>query len=54
MKQALKYGAGLIGIYLAVVYFDGTASTLGGLSSGASNIIAAFQGRAAGTSTKVP
>lgn len=52
MKQALKYGAGLIGIYLAVVYFDGASKDLGSLSSGASSIIAAFQGRAVGSTTK--
>lgn len=52
MKQGLKYGAGLIGIYLAVVYFDGTSKDLGSLGTAGSSIIAAFQGRAAGTSTK--
>jgi hypothetical protein len=54
MKQALKYGASLIGIYLAVVYFDGATSDLGGLSTGVSTIIGALQGRAVSTATKAP
>lgn len=53
MRQGLKYGAGLIGIYLAVVYFDGATSDLGAGGTAISNVVAAFQGRAAGSSTKV-
>jgi hypothetical protein len=52
MKTALKYGAGLIGIYLAVVYFDGATSDLGSLGTAGASIIAAFQGRAVGSTTK--
>lgn len=43
--KAVKYGAVLIGLYLAVVYFDGTSSDTKAASSGLSSVIAAFQGR---------
>jgi len=52
MKQGLKYGAALIGIYLVVVYFDGASKDLGSLGTGVSSVVAAFQGRAPGSTTK--
>lgn len=45
MSKALKYGTTLIAIYLAVAYASGTGRVLSTGTSGASNIIKAFQGR---------
>lgn len=45
MKKALAYGAGLIALYLAVYYSTGSGNLVSGASSGATNVIKAFQGR---------
>lgn len=45
MKTALKYGAGLIGLYLMVYYATGSASDLNAGQAGLVNTIKAFQGR---------
>lgn len=44
-KTSLKYGAGLIGLYLAVVYATGFGNDIKASSSGATGVIKAFQGR---------
>lgn len=43
--KAIGYGAGLIGLYLAVVYFKGTSSVLKSSGQAGSGIISALQGR---------
>ena len=45
MKTALKYGAGLIGVYLVVYYATGSGSLLTNGTTGTVNVIKAFQGR---------
>ena len=45
MKTALRYGAGLIGLYLAVYYATGAAKDLNAGQTGVVNTIKAFQGR---------
>lgn len=45
MRKALLYGAGLIGLYLAVAYASGFSKGVGAASTGATNVIKAFQGR---------
>ncbi len=45
MKKALVIGGGLIALYLAVYYASGSGTVLNGASSGAVNVIKAFQGR---------
>lgn len=45
MSKVLKYGTILIGVYLAVAYATGTGRVLSTGSTGASNVIKAFQGR---------
>lgn len=45
MKTAVKYGATLIGLYLVVAYATGSGRLINASSSGASNVIKAFQGR---------
>lgn len=45
MKTALKYSAGLIGLYLLVYYYTGTGDLLNNGSAGASKLVATFQGR---------
>lgn len=44
-NKMLKYSFGLIAIYLAVAYASGSGRVLSSGSSGATNIIKAFQGR---------
>lgn len=44
-SRFLKYGAGLIAIYLAVAYASGTGRVLSTGGSATSSIIKAFQGR---------
>lgn len=44
-SKFLRYGAGLIAIYLAVAYASGTGRVLSTGSTGAANVIKAFQGR---------
>lgn len=44
-KKALLYGAGLIGLYLAVAYSSGFSANVKAGSSGAVGVIKAFQGR---------
>lgn len=51
MQKGLKYGAGLIALYLGVVYFSGSGALLLNGSQGAANVISAFQGRAVTSST---
>jgi hypothetical protein len=45
MKTGLKYGAGLIGLYLAVYYATGSGTLLQQGQSGAIGLVKAFQGR---------
>ena len=45
MKKLAVYSAGLIGLYLAVVYASGTAQVITSGASGGSSLIKAFQGR---------
>jgi hypothetical protein len=45
MKTTLKYGAGLIGLYLVVYYATGSAADLNAGQTGVVNTIKAFQGR---------
>lgn len=44
-KTALKYTAGLIGLYLAVVYATGFGNDIKASSSGGTSVIKALQGR---------
>jgi hypothetical protein len=44
-RQFLKYGAGLIGVYLLVAYATGSGRVLSAGAQGASNVVKAFQGR---------
>lgn len=44
-SKFLKYGAGLIAVYLAVAYASGSGRVLSSSAQGASNVIKAFQGR---------
>lgn len=45
MKTALKYGAGLIAIYLAVEYASGTSNVIKTTLNSGSNLVKSFQGR---------
>lgn len=45
MTKLAKYGAVLIAGYLAVAYATGTGRVLSTATTGASNVIKAFQGR---------
>lgn len=44
-KQALKYSATLIGLYLVVVYATGSGKVIKAGSDGAGNLVKTFQGR---------
>ena len=44
-KQALKYGTGLIALYLGVAYASGAGRLMTDGAAGGSRIIASFQGR---------
>lgn len=45
MRVALKYSAVLIGTYLLVAYATGSGTVIKAGSSGAVNLVKAFQGR---------
>lgn len=45
MKTALKYGAGLLALYLVVFNFTGSGDILTGASTGSVDLVKAFQGR---------
>lgn len=45
MKTYIKYGAILIGVYLAVNYATGSGQLLNSGQTGAVNVVKAFQGR---------
>lgn len=45
MRNALKYSAGLIALYLLVAYATGSGKVISEGSKGASNLVKAFQGR---------
>jgi len=45
VKTALKYGAGLIALYLGVYYATGAGTLINNGQSGVVNTIKAFQGR---------
>jgi len=45
VKTALKYSAGLIALYLGVYYATGGGNLINAATSGATNVIKAFQGR---------
>jgi hypothetical protein len=51
MKKGLFYGTVLIAIYLGVVYSTGSGTIITDGTAGATNVIAAFQGRSAATAT---
>lgn len=44
-KQALKYGTGLIALYLVVAHSSGMGALFGNVSTGASNLTKTLQGR---------
>lgn len=46
-RTALKYGAGLIGLYLVVYYGTNAGKVVSSGAAGAGQVIKAFQGRAA-------
>jgi hypothetical protein len=46
MKTALKYGAGLIGVYLLVFYSSGSGTVINDSATATSGVIRAFQGQA--------
>lgn len=45
MKTFLKYGAGLIALYIAVAYASGSGKVLSSGATGGSLVIKTFQGR---------
>jgi hypothetical protein len=45
MKSGLKWGGGLIALYLGVYYATGAGKLLDHGSKGAVNVVRAFQGR---------
>jgi hypothetical protein len=45
LKKGLLWGAGLIGLYLAVNYYTGFSKDLSTAGTGSVNLIKAFQGR---------
>lgn len=45
MKTALKYGAGLVGLYLVVYYATGSGNLINNGQAGIVNTVKAFQGR---------
>jgi hypothetical protein len=45
MKTALKYSAGLIGLYLGVYYATGAGTLISDSSTGGVSLVKAFQGR---------
>ncbi len=45
MRNALRYSAGLIALYLVVAYATGSGRIVGEGTRGAANVIKAFQGR---------
>jgi hypothetical protein len=44
-NKTLKYGAGLIGLYLLVFYASGSGALISGTTAGAANVIRTLQGR---------
>lgn len=44
-NRVIKTGAGLIALYLVVVYATGFGTSVGAATSGASGVIKSFQGR---------
>jgi hypothetical protein len=44
-KQALKYGATLIGIYLGVAYASGAGTLITSLANGGATVTKSLQGR---------
>jgi hypothetical protein len=54
MKIALKYGAGLIGLYLAVYYYTGAGTLLKDATGGGTQVIQALQARGGSGSTSYP
>jgi hypothetical protein len=45
MNKTLRYGAGLIALYLVVYYYTGAGTVISRGTAGASTVIKAFQGR---------
>lgn len=45
LRQTLKYGAGLIALYLVVVNYTGAGRLVAEGSRGASGLVRTFQGR---------
>lgn len=45
MRTAMKYGAGLIALYLGVFYWTGSGTLITDSQAGLVNTIRAFQGR---------
>ncbi len=54
MKQGLRYGTGLIALYLVVYYYTGAGNLLTNASKGGTNLIQAFQARSGTGSTSYP
>jgi hypothetical protein len=46
-RQSIKYGAGLIGLYLIVYYGTNAGKVIKDGAAGGATVIKAFQGRAA-------
>jgi hypothetical protein len=44
-RTALKYGAGLIGLYLVVAYATGSGQVIGALTNGSAVVTRALQAR---------
>lgn len=44
-QRFLKYGGGLIALYLVVSYATGAGKVINSSASGAKNLVRAFQGR---------
>lgn len=45
LREALKYGGGLIALYLVVYYATGSGIVLNDATSGGTSLVKAFQGR---------
>lgn len=45
VRKALQYGFGAIALYLGVYYASGAGTLINAGSSGATNLVKAFQGR---------
>jgi hypothetical protein len=53
-KTALKYGAGLIGLYLVVYWYTGAGAILNDITGGGTKLVQAFQARGGSGVTSYP